>query len=222
MWPVLLGGLLGAVPVGAQDLATQDPPGAGEQHDGIDPTMPEYERQATVDEIEGNDETLDREGESEEEDEGEGADRLRVVFRSSEFGDEVRLTAIGAHAATAPGVRNYWRCSIPCTLRVLGGSYRATFSGAGLDEELDLRSDTLIEAHGANIGELVIGVGSFVIGGAILAYALLTGEGACVDFDAKKCATGNGPLALGVGGFGVLAGIFLMLDSSGFVEITSF
>lgn len=221
MWPVLLGGLLWTGAAAAQDVTNADPPGAEspEPADGIDPTMPEYERQASVDEIAGDDQTVDEEdGDGDDEQD----DRLRVVFRSSEFGDEVRLSAIGAAAATAPGARNYWRCSIPCTLRVEGGSYRATFSGAGLDEELELRSDTLVEAHGANIGELVIGVGALVIGGAILAVALLTGEGACFEFDAKSCATGNGPLALGVGGFGVLAGLFLMLDSSGYVEITPF
>ena len=211
MWPVLRGGLLlffamGSLIAVPATVAAQ-----------VDEAMPESERQASADEIEGDDETLDS-----EESDPEGEERLRVIFRSSEFGDEVRLSATGAAAASAPGVRNYWRCSVPCTLRVLPGNYRATFSGAGLDEDLDLRSDTLVEAHGANIGELVIGVGSLVIGGGILAYALLTGEGACFEFDAGECATGNGPIALGVSSFGILAGLFLMLDSSGYVEITGF
>ena len=59
-------------------------------------------------------------------------------------------------------------------------------------------------------------------GGSILAYALLTGEGACFELDAKACASGNGPIALGVGTLGVLGGLFFLLDSSGYVAVTAF
>jgi hypothetical protein len=143
-----------------------------------------------------------------------------VVLRSSERGDDVRASRIGHDAAS--GERNSWRCSAPCTLRLESGHYRLRWSAAGVEEEIDLASDMLIEGHGGNTAEVIVGIGALVVSGVIFSVALLTGEGACFELDAKQCSLGNGPLALGVGTFGVLFGLFLMFDSSGYVELTSF
>src|SRR5689334_22994088 len=116
--------------------------------------MPIGEQRASPD-VAGDDRTVSPEDDRD-------PDRMRVVFHSTERGDEVRLSAEGRDAATSE--RNDWRCEVPCTLRVMRGHYRFYYSGAGVEDELELLGDTLVEAHGGNILEVVLGIGAVVIG----------------------------------------------------------
>ncbi len=117
--------------------------------------------------------------------------------------------------------RHEWRCETPCTLTLAPGEYRIWMSAVALDEELRLgSSDVFVEGRPASLIELGIGIGIGVAGLALLSVALLTGEGACFDFG-DACPAGRGPLALGAGTFAIALGVGLMIDSSGFIDVTT-
>jgi len=117
--------------------------------------------------------------------------------------------------------RHEWRCETPCTLTLAPGEYRIWMSAVALDEELRLgSSDVFVEGRPASLIELGLGIGIGVAGLALLSVALLTGEGACFDFG-DACPAGRGPLALGAGTFAIALGVGLMIDSSGFIDVTT-
>jgi len=156
----------------------------------------------------------------------------RVLLTSAERSDLVRVrllpprerarrTRVPAGEEHEGAGRTEWRCSTPCTLRLDDGAYLAYWSNAGQDQTFDVHDATVLaEAHGGNIPELVIGIGGSAIGALLLGFAVAFGEGACFDVGSDDCPAEHGPLMLGLGSFLLLGGVALMLDSSGFVEVT--
>lgn len=141
----------------------------------------------------------------------------RLYVQSEARHDTARVERLHAPADT----RHEWRCDTPCTLTVAPGDYRIWMSAVALDEEFTVNAgDVFASGRPANLIELGLGIGVGVVGIALISYALLSGEGACFDFG-DSCPTSRGPLALGAGVFALAVGVGLMIDSSGFIEITS-
>jgi hypothetical protein len=145
------------------------------------------------------------------------AGQHRLYVTSDARHDTARVERLHAPESTA----HEWRCDTPCALTLSPGDYRIWMSAVALDEAFSVgTSDVFAEGRPAHLIELGLGIGVGVVGIALISIALLTGEGACFDFG-ESCPASRGPLALGAGAFALAVGVGLMIDSSGFIEITS-
>lgn len=141
----------------------------------------------------------------------------RVMFTSDARYDDVR--AVRSSRSTG-GTRTY-TCDTPCQLDLPHGQYRLRFTHAGEDAQIHVGPyPMLVEASRGSVGELVVGVMTTIGGGIVLAIALLTGQGTCFTTE-SDCDIVHGPFALGAAAFAIAAGLFLMFDSQGGVEVTA-
>jgi len=141
----------------------------------------------------------------------------RVMFTSNARYDDVR--AVRTSRSTG-GTRTY-TCDTPCELQLPHGQYRLRFTHAGEEAQIHVgESPLLVEANRGSIGELVVGTMTLIGGSIVLAIALLTGEGTCFTTE-SDCDIVHGPFALGGAAFAMAAGLFLMFDSAGGIDVTA-